>query len=407
MRHGIRTRWIAVVALVVACGGSGRTAPPGEQGVPWAMFQRDPAHTGRAASTLGGHPALKWSAPNLGYADFQFIGVRADGVVYALQCYEGEGIPDQLIAVTRVGRVLWQVNPWPGEHSSGCAGAVVSGDGGISVLFEEGGLVVHFGPGGGQAWQTTLPAGAFGNAMTATEDGTLVVSTTTGMMALDATSGNVVWRSPATWHADGHTDGNGYPFGFPAATADGIVFSSQTDGKLYALHTDGSPAWSAPAQALAGPAVAEDGTVYVGTMDGALAAFTSAGKPRWKAPVKARPWSIALAPGGLVYVEDGDTTAAYLEAFDASGTSVWSVQFPADVAPRGQLVVDAGGTAIVLVSEQGGANPSRGEVMLVAPGGAISATISVEDPNLHAIAMDGEGTAYVGGGGLFAIAGGP
>ncbi len=109
------------------------------------------------------------------------------------------------------------------------------------------------------------------------------------------------------------------------AVANGLVYVSSRDGKLYAFDaTGGQPKWVASTKGVidSSPAVA-NGVVYVGSQDGKLYAFdASTGQPKWSAPTGAIHDSSPAVANNLVYVGSFDNRSLY--AFDAAtGHQVW------------------------------------------------------------------------------------
>jgi hypothetical protein len=92
--------------------------------------------------------------------------------------------------------------------------------------------------------------------------------------------------------------------------ADGTIYVGSSDGRLYALDSDGSEKWSfATGNVIfSSPAIGADGTVYIGSFDGRLYAVNSDGSEKWSFAtgywVQSSP---AIGADGTVYVGSFDT----------------------------------------------------------------------------------------------------
>ena len=127
-----------------------------------------------------------------------------------------------------------------------------------------------------------------------------------GQGSLWAFSPTGAYRRVASW--EGERSG---PLVAPGGT---LLLYSTGDGAinkpgLFALHADGSPAWSlALSHDITNPVIARDGTIYVGSSDHFVYAISPNGKIKWKfktgGKITAAP---AVGPSGTVYVasEDG------------------------------------------------------------------------------------------------------
>jgi outer membrane protein assembly factor BamB len=104
------------------------------------------------------------------------------------------------------------------------------------------------------------------------------------------------------------------------AVANGIVYATAEDGRLYAFDANsGVPRWNRSLGNViswSSPAVA-NGAVFAGGGDGALHAFDAAsGAPLWTGPTGGFVGSSPTVAGGIVYVTSFDNK---LYAFDATG----------------------------------------------------------------------------------------
>jgi outer membrane protein assembly factor BamB len=107
----------------------------------------------------------------------------------------------------------------------------------------------------------------------------------------------------------------------PAIGADGSVYFGTQDGRLYALHADGSLNWSSSAGAsiwASSPVIDGNGIIYVGTTDRRLLAFDSDGTLRWSYTAGGPVGPLAIGPDGTIYFGSSD---GYLYAVYGSGAS--------------------------------------------------------------------------------------
>jgi outer membrane protein assembly factor BamB len=125
--------------------------------------------------------------------------------------------------------------------------------------------------------------------------------------------------------------------------SNGIVYSGSWDGKLYAIRTDGTPAWiSAAYDFWAAEPIVENGVVYARSWNKLVALDAATGNVLWEAspPNSANITGSACYGDGRVYV--GTAWGGLLCAFNASnGNLVWSSSFGGHPTPptyRGGLV---------------------------------------------------------------------
>jgi outer membrane protein assembly factor BamB len=114
-----------------------------------------------------------------------------------------------------------------------------------------------------------------------------------------------------------------------------VIYVGSSDGKLYALNTDGSMRWSyATGGAItATPAIGPDGTIYVGSWDKRMYAITDQGTLRWRKQTAGEIRSSAgIGPDGSIYF---GTSAGevYILAADGAQTGYYSVVGPVDSSP--------------------------------------------------------------------------
>jgi outer membrane protein assembly factor BamB len=111
----------------------------------------------------------------------------------------------------------------------------------------------------------------------------------------------------------------------PAVADDGTIVFGAWDGKLRALHPDGSSKWvfQTRLEIHSSPAVAPDGTVYIGSRDRSLYAVGRDGRKLWAFPTGG--WvdcSPALARDGTVYFGSWDKT---FYALNRDGSKKWQL----------------------------------------------------------------------------------
>lgn len=414
-----------LVWLLAACGSSatvqaskgdagadahdGSDSGLGENDIPWPMFQRDPLHTGRASGRLGRNPSVRWTFPgDSGNYNINIAGVGRDGTVYAVQSADSASDPaPTLFALGPDGSLRWRapLGPSPG----GSQYEVISPDDGITLGTAQG--CAHYSASGRLQWQS---AGC--NYVTAEEGGTLLIDKGDGALAaVDPDSGNTLWRAPSV--------GFSTSSGPPAVSSDGTIYVEGQQG-LYAVHNDGSTAWSksivSPTDVVtSGPVVADDGTLYLGSIDGALYAVSPAGSLLWKGVARIAGdmtnnplyyGALAVGSDGTVYFESqeeneapGSVISAVLAAFGPGGVMKWSLPLSGTGWPR--LILASDDTLILPTYD--------GTLLLVSTAGSIIATVPVAAPDgaqsLDDAALIADGTLYVGsyGGGLIAVAGTP
>jgi outer membrane protein assembly factor BamB/serine/threonine protein kinase len=149
-----------------------------------------------------------------------------------------------------------------------------------------------------------------------------VSSTDRKLYAFDATTGKLRWvvttGSPATI---------GSSFYSSPAVVGSIVYVGSEDGNLYAFNAlSGTTIWKAPTGGAiySSPAVAGD-VVYIGSLDHNLYAFNARmGTPLWKASTGGAIYSSPAVADNVVYVGSNDSL---FYAFNATtGSSLWTAR---------------------------------------------------------------------------------
>ncbi len=110
----------------------------------------------------------------------------------------------------------------------------------------------------------------------------------------------------------------------PAIGTDGTIYFGSSDGRFYAVQSNGATNWSftAGGGVISAPALASDETVYFGSLDGALYAVSTSGKLQWRlktgSPIHSSP---AVGVDGYIYVGSLDHK---LYAVRPDGTNLWT-----------------------------------------------------------------------------------
>ncbi|HVR35962.1 MAG TPA: PQQ-binding-like beta-propeller repeat protein, partial [Methylomirabilota bacterium] len=133
----------------------------------------------------------------------------------------------------------------------------------------------------------------------------LVIMVCSALTSPGQTPGDLKWK---------FTTG-GSVWSSPAIAADGTIYIGSDDGRLYAIHPNGTEKWHFTASGVfppairSSPAVAIDGTVYVADTAGILYAIRpSDGSQKWSVNIGAAIFSSpAVAIDGTIYIaaEDG------------------------------------------------------------------------------------------------------
>jgi len=107
------------------------------------------------------------------------------------------------------------------------------------------------------------------------------------------------------WTLDLH----GYCKSSPAQNAHGVIYLTDSKGRLCAINPDGSPRWGFDSgfESVSTPAIADDGTVYFGSRDHRLYAITPEGRKKWS--FQTGGWvdaSPAIGADGTIYFGSWD-----------------------------------------------------------------------------------------------------
>lgn len=154
-------------------------------------------------------------------------------------------------------------------------------------------------------WQYTTNDGFWGAIGVDTNTNTIfsgVGNPNAAVIALNATTGAVVWNYPVAQYGPDDDVGSGI------TVTNGIVYASSKNGSVYALHEDtGTLAWSTPIGQdsngdISTQAVSDNGTLYVGTISGNLYALNAlTGAKLWKTHAASSIFSSPAVANGVVY----------------------------------------------------------------------------------------------------------
>jgi outer membrane protein assembly factor BamB len=213
---------------------------------------------------------------------------------------------------------------------------------------------------------------------------------------------------PETWNPAWTYTTGGAVYSSPALGADGTVYVGSNDGKLHAVHPDGTPKWTYPGLSgnyifASSPAVGPDGTIYIGCYDSNLYAIFPNGTLKWARNLNAVLCSSPAVGGdGTIYL---GTLGNTFYAVAADNTVRWD--FPAEDSIFSSPAIGPDGT-VYFASYDGqvyALDPSSGDLKLGAwpyqAGALISSSpalgsdgtlyIGSEDGKLHAVYPNGQG----------------
>src|SRR5882724_182205 len=149
-----------------------------------------------------------------------------------------------------------------------------------------------------------------------------------GVLSLLWIASPQAWSQTITWSFAATREANGSP----AIGVDGTIYFGSTDGRLYAVKSNGTLSWSFPTgdAVISPPALASDETVYFGSIDGSLYAVqadagSTSGKLRWSVRTGGQIHSSpAVGVDGTIYVGSMD---GKLYAVRPDGTPRWPLPF--------------------------------------------------------------------------------
>jgi outer membrane protein assembly factor BamB len=244
------------------------------------------------------------------------------------------------------------------------------------------------------AFKFSIP-GAFPGGAALGADGTVYVTASNTLRAVDPASGLQLWSYPLTPQ----------PFA-PVLDADGTMLITTTSGTFFRVDAAGNPAtgWSFTENGdiHSSPAVATDGTSYFMGEDGdytrpRLVSVSPAGGVNWMFPSTLQngagqytggSWTV-VASDGTIYC----TIGSRLYAVTPAGTQRWFFSLLSDVT---RPALGADGTLYLATQ---GSTQVAGELVAVSPLGGQRWSVSLQDGEriLFAPLVDSHGTIFVAG----------
>ncbi len=176
------------------------------------------------------------------------------------------------------------------------------------------GLSPHFGPATANLHWACNAYDSVNSSPALGADGTIYVGSYDHNLYAIHPDGSLAWTFPTITDIDSS----------PAVGADGTIYVGSDDGNLYAVNPDGSQKWvfATDDWVYSSPALGSDGTIYVGSLDGNLYAINPDGSERWA--FSTRNWVIsspAIGSDGTIYVGSDDYN---LYAINPDGTEKWA-----------------------------------------------------------------------------------
>lgn len=388
-------------ALPIALGGqSANGAWSQRQGTPGAR----PGHPALSAS-----PALAWSTP-IGQGDSRRVRlttdpVAADGRIFTLDALS------RVQATSASGEVLWatDVRPARDERNTASGGALAVSGERLFVASAYAFVAALDARTGQELWRTDFAAPLTGSPA-ATGDTVYVGAVDSTLWALEAATGRVRWTLPGTPAIATVARGSA-----PAIAGDSVIFPTQAGELTSVRRSNGGQQWTAAAvgrrtgaalgsiAALTGDPVVEGGRLYAANQSGRVFAIDArSGETLWS--VEEGAFGPVWPVGGSVFLVSDQNRLLRLDARD--GSVIWAVDLPLYTTdrPRRQLGIHpqhgpilAGGRLWV-ASGDGvlrGFDPvsgaRAGEIAI--PGGAASSPIAAGGA-LYVLSRDGNLLAY-------------
>ena len=337
---------------------------------------------------LSASPVLVWAVP-IGQGNSRQNRIAAAPVVAGGQVFAMDAL-STLSAVSTGGALQWQVDLAArfDRDANASGGGLAAENGRVYATTGYGEVVALDASTGAVVWRQRMGSPAAGAPGVA---GGLVYAMSadgTGW-ALDSASGRVVWTLPAAENMLASDTGAA-----PAITGGTVIFPFSAGVMIAAATDSGTPLWQAAITGnrlgrafansgdITGDPVVSGGVVYVGTAAGRTGAFSEAtGERLWTAEEGAL--NPPLVTGGSVFVVSDTGSLLRLDA--GSGARIWGTVLPEFTAakPRNNLgifthfgPVLAGGR-LVTVSSDGALrqfDPASGAVVgqVAIPGGAAS-----------------------------------
>lgn len=323
---------------------------------------------------------------------------------------------DALATVTAVstgGGVLWSRSLVPDFDSSELSGGgLAAGEGRVFATTGYGEIVALDASSGAVVWRQRMSSPAAG-APTVDNGVVYAVSRDSVGWAVRADTGRVLWQRPATPGVSGMIAAAA-----PAIAGDRVLFPFGSGEVQAVLAADGTPQWQTivagarrgrvyPALTeITGDPVVAGGVTYIGNQSGrTVAVDTETGTRIWAAEEAA--YGPVLPVGGDVFLVSDEARLVRLDA--ATGETVWSVPMPYYVVGRrprenrrtaitahygpvlagGRLVVVSGDGLVRLFSPTDGTLTATAEI----PGGAASAP-ALAGGRLYVVGTNGQLHAF-------------
>jgi outer membrane protein assembly factor BamB len=344
-------------------------------------------------------------------------------------------------ALNRKGKPKWQYrarDPNTGSYVGLClfCEMAVRNDG--AVFFgDSDGIVYALSPRGEELWRYQVKEQVWGKPLLLS-DGSAVILDLSGLLSVLDKNGGLRWEKKLGSHAAAHAQA--------VAGPDGAIYAGG-GGVLYALHSDGTEAWTYSTSSggcfAATPLLAASGTVYAACSDSMLYALNPDGTQRWRhqlgsycmctpaltanstvvVPVEnklraVRPngealWeydagcylgtSPALSPAGRIYIGTDD---GRLLALKPNGTLAWAYQTEGHITSSSPALGRSGmiyiGTELALdttpVTTEGSDYPLiplDGKLYAIKPDGTLVWTFSTGASIWSGPVIADDGTIYV------------
>ncbi|MFN6951603.1 MAG: PQQ-binding-like beta-propeller repeat protein [Albidovulum sp.] len=382
--------------------------PPAQVNAEWTARAGNSAHH-IAHVALPGTLAPFWVAP-IGEGEGRRTRITSDPVVAGGRIFTLDANATVTATGTN-GGTLWQTDLTPASDRAGetSGGGLAFGEGRVFVTTGFGELVALDPTSGGVVWRQRFDA-AVGGAPAVADGRVYVVARDASAWAVRASDGKVEWTLPGTPSAAGVMGAAA-----PAADARPVIFPFSSGQMLAVAKDSGIALWGtqvagqrrgrayAAYSDLTGDPVIAGGVVFAGTSAGRLAAVSAdSGQTLWSAPDGALS-PVAVAGDSVFLVNDEDQLVRLSKD---SGEEIWRVDMPyftKDKDRRRRTIVAhhgpvlAGGR-LILASSDGlirSFDPASGALIasVALPGGAASAP-AVAGGVFYVVTRDGKLRAF-------------
>ena len=330
------------------------TSPATQAGSPWPTMRHDLRNTG-ASSVVGRDPGTEPWSFRTGGGIFSTPVVSADGTIYV-------GSADHVLhGLDPHGREVWHLR----------TGGII--DTAPALLAAE--------PGVGDS----LVVGSGDEVLRRVRTDPAVPE-----------DDRVVWELTADPPAPDSPQLVSWWEGSPNVGPDGTIYQGNTGGQAYAVHPDGSVAWTHEAANAVWtvPAVDEDGTTYWGSIDARLFALDRDGKQLWQRTTLGYVTSSpALSTDGTIY--QGSFDGALYAVDRTDGSVLWKYATGDHIYSSPALVEDDAGVLQEVI-----VGSTDGLVYALSPAGDLLWTYDTGAPVRSSPAVgrapDGTPVVYVG-----------